>query len=384
MDREKLDILLLDFWQGESLSDEEKQEIRLWLDEDEANRRYYKRLVRDYLRQRWTMRTGLIRRKEERRYRRVAKRKILFRRVATVAAAVCFLLVSGVCYNYWMRERKTVKLLTEGKIEPGVPCAQLMLSSGKIVALGKEKKAIRERQEVAIFVNEEGSIAYQDSLTGAKGQEPEYNKLVVNRGGEFNIVLSDSSVIWVNSATELEYPIRFVGNERVVKLRGEAYFKVKADSLHPFIVDVDGLEIRALGTEFNVNTRKKDKVESVLVKGEVDVRKGNCGAGLHPNQLAIYDLQTNRIVVADVDVRKYIAWKDGDFVFSDDRLEDVMDKISLWYDCHVFYVDPSLKDVRLSGDMKRYGKIEELLHFLKLSTGANFEVKGKTIFISSM
>lgn len=384
MDREKLDILLLDFWQGELLSDEEKQEIRLWLDEDEANRRYYKRLVRDYLRQRWTMRTGLIRRKEERRYRRVAKRRILFRRVATVAAAVCFLLVSGVCYNYWMRERKTVKLLTEGKIEPGVPCAQLMLSSGKIVALGKEKKAIRERQEVAIFVNEKGCIAYQDSLTGAKGQEPEYNKLVVNRGGEFNIVLSDSSVIWVNSATELEYPIRFVGNERVVKLRGEAYFKVKADSLHPFIVDVDGLEIRALGTEFNVNTRKKDKVESVLVKGEVDVRKGNCGAGLHPNQLAIYDLQVNRIVVADVDVRKYIAWKDGDFVFSDDRLEDVMDKISLWYDCHVFYVDPSLKDVRLSGDMKRYGKIEELLHFLKLSTGANFEVKGKTIFISSM
>lgn len=92
MDREKLDILLLDFWQGELLSDEEKQEIRLWLDEDEANRRYYKRLVRDYLRQRWAMRTGLIRRKEERRYRRVAKRRILFRRVATVAAAVCFCL----------------------------------------------------------------------------------------------------------------------------------------------------------------------------------------------------------------------------------------------------------------------------------------------------
>lgn len=384
MDKEKLDILLLDFWQGEPLSDEEKQEIQLWLDENEANRCYYKRLIRDYLRQRWVMKSELICRKEERRYRRVAKQRIRFRRIATIAAAVCFLLVSGVYYNYWMREQKTVKLLAEGKIEPGVPCAQLTLSSGRIVTLGKEKKAIRERQEVAIFVNEEGSIAYQDSLIGTKEQEPEYNKLVVNRGGEFNIVLSDSSIIWVNSETELEYPIRFAGNERVVKLRGEAYFRVKADSLHPFVVDVDGLEIRALGTEFNVNTRRKDKVESVLVKGEVDVRKGNYGTDLHPNQLAIYDLQTNRIVVADVDVRKYIAWKDGDFVFSDDRLEDVMDKISLWYDCHVFYVDPSLKDVRLSGDMKRYGKIEELLHFLKLSTGANFEVKGKTIFISSM
>lgn len=381
MDQEKLDIRLLDFWLGESLSDDERQEIRLWL-EDNANRRYYNRLIRAYLRQRWSMRIGLIRRKEERRYRRVAKRKQLLRQVVSVAAVVCLVVGSGVGYRLWRQERDTVRLLAEGKIEPGFPRAQLVLSTGKVIALGKENKAIRERQDVSIYVNEEGKMAYRDSLLDRE-QEPEYNKLVVNRGGEFNLMLSDSSVIWVNSETELEYPIRFAGNRRVVKLRGEAYFKVKADSLHPFIVEVNGVEVKALGTEFNVNTRKKDKIESVLVKGEIDVRKGECGALIHPNQLAVYDLQTNRIEVAHVDVRKYISWKDGDFVFSDDRLEEVMEKISLWYDCSVFYVDPSLKDVRLSGDMKRYGKIEELLHFLELSTGANFEVKGKVICVSS-
>lgn len=381
MDQEKLDIRLLDFWLGESLSDDERQEIRLWLEEN-ANRRYYNRLIRAYLRQRWSMRNGLIRRKEERRYRRVAKRKQLLRQVVSVAAVVCLVVGSGVGYRLWRQERDTVRLLAEGKIEPGFPRAQLVLSTGKVIALGKENKAIRERQDVSIYVNEEGTMAYRDSLLDRE-QEPEYNKLVVNRGGEFNLMLSDSSVIWVNSETELEYPIRFTGNRRVVKLRGEAYFKVKADSLHPFIVEVNGVEVKALGTEFNVNTRKKDKIESVLVKGEINVRKGECGALVHPNQLAVYDLQTNRIEVAHVDVRKYISWKDGDFVFSDDRLEEVMDKISLWYDCSVFYVDPSLKDVRLSGDMKRYGKIEELLHFLELSTGANFEVKGKAICVSS-
>lgn len=381
MDQEKLDIRLLDFWLGESLSDDERQEIRLWLEEN-ANRRYYNRLIRAYLRQRWSMRIGLIRRKEERRYRRVAKRKQLLRQVVSIAAVVCLVVGSGVGYQLWRQERDTVRLLAEGKIEPGFPRAQLVLSTGKVIALGKENKAIREQQDVSIYVNEEGTMAYRDSLLDRE-QEPEYNKLVVNRGGEFNLMLSDSSVIWVNSETELEYPIRFTGNRRVVKLRGEAYFKVKADSLHPFIVEVNGVEVKALGTEFNVNTRKKDKIESVLVKGEIDVRKGECGALIHPNQLAVYDLQTNRIEVAHVDVRKYISWKDGDFVFSDDRLEEVMDKISLWYDCSVFYVDPSLKDVRLSGDMKRYGKIEELLHFLELSTGANFEVKGKAICVSS-
>ena len=84
-----------------------------------------------------------------------------------------------------------------------------------------------------------------------------------------------------------------------------------------------------------------------------------------------------------MDVRKYIDWKNGDFVFSGDRLEEVMDKLSLWYDCKVFYQNADLKDVRLSGDMKRYGEVEEFLHFLEISTGARFEVQGKTIIVGS-
>ena len=81
----------------------------------------------------------------------------------------------------------------------------------------------------------------------------------------------------------------------------------------------------------------------------------------------------------EVDIRKYIDWTNGDFVFSDDRLEDVMNKLVLWYDCDVVYADEELKEIRLSGDMKRYGEVEEFLHFLKISTGAHFSVKNKTI-----
>ena len=138
-----------------------------------------------------------------------------------------------------------------------------------------------------------------------------------------------------------------------------------------------------MGTEFCVNTRKENKVESVLVEGKVNVRKGDDGVMLQPNQLAVYDVRTNRIEVKNVDVRKYIDWKNGDFVFSGDRLEEVMDKLSLWYDCKVFYQNADLKDVRLSGDMKRYGEVEEFLHFLEISTGARFEVQGKTIIVGS-
>ena len=268
-------------------------------------------------------------------------------------------------------------------IHVGSAKAKLYLSSGDEIALEKENMAIRERQDVAIRVNESGVVAYQDTAVAMTEREMAYNRLVVNRGGEYRIVLSDGSEVWVNSESELVYPILFVGDKRIVKLRGEAYFKVRADAERPFIVDVDGVEVRAVGTEFCVNTRKENKVESVLVEGKVNVRKGDDGVMLQPNQLAVYDVRTNRIEVKNVDVRKYIDWKNGDFVFSGDRLEEVMDKLSLWYVCKVFYQYAVLKDVRLSGDMKRYGEVEEFLHFLEISTGARFEVQGKTIIVGS-
>ena len=138
----------------------------------------------------------------------------------------------------------------------------------------------------------------------------------------------------------------------------------------------------AVGTEFNVNSRKKKVVESVLVKGRVEVENEIRQVMLSPNQLAVCDVETNGIMVKEVDIRKYIDWKNGDFVFSDDRLEDVMNKLSLWYDCDVVYSDEGLKEIRLSGDMKRYSEVEEFLHFLEISTGACFNVKNKTIVVS--
>ena len=83
-----------------------------------------------------------------------------------------------------------------------------------------------------------------------------------------------------------------------------------------------------------------------------------------------------------MDVAACIAWKNGDFVFENERLEDIMEQISRWYDVNIFYRRESSKDIRLSGDMKRYGEVEEFLHFLEISTGAHFNVKNKTIVVS--
>lgn len=306
----------------------------------------------------------------------------MLRRAVAVAACVSALLLAGGGYYWWTGEVRDVPLAESGVIHHGSSKARLFLSTGDVVELGKERKSLREQQAVAIDVEQEGMVAYRDSVTAEETGDVVYNKLVVNRGGEYRIVLADGSEVWVNSESELVYPVRFAGEKRVVRLKGEAYFKVQADADHPFVVEANGVEVAAVGTEFNVNSRKEKVVESVLVKGRVEVENGTRQVMLTPNQLVVCDVETSGIVVKEVDVRKYIDWKNGDFVFSDDRLEDVMNKLALWYDCDVVYADAELKEIRLSGDMKRYGEVEEFLHFLKISTGAHFSVKNKTIVVS--
>ena len=382
MNQEERDIRLLEYWQGESLSSEEVREVESWLGEKEENRRYFEDLQREFLRQRWVMRERLVSRKGERRFRQMARKRAMFRRAVAVAACVSVLLLAGGGYYWWTGEVRNMPLAESGVIHHGSSKARLFLSTGDVVELGKERKSLREQQAVAIDVDQEGTVAYRDSVTAEETGDVVYNKLVVNRGGEYRIVLADGSEVWVNSESELVYPVRFVGKKRVVRLKGEAYFKVQADADHPFVVEANGVEVAAVGTEFNVNSRKEKVVESVLVKGRVGVENGTSQVMLKPNQLAVCDVETSGIVVKEVDIRKYIDWTNGDFVFSDDRLEDVMNKLVLWYDCDVVYADEELKEIRLSGDMKRYGEVEEFLHFLKISTGAHFSVKNKTIVVS--
>ena len=380
MNREEWDARLLAFWQNEPLDEKEREEIRHWLQESEQHRCYYRQLQKSYLRQRWIMREPLIRRKEERRYRLVARRRRIVRRWTVAAASVCLLIAIGIGIYDRVQPGQVMPMAVNAQIEPGCAKAKLYLSSGEEVVLSKEPQSLTERHTF-IDVDGEGAVAYR------KGGEssPEagvYNRLVVERGGEYKLILSDGSEVWVNSATVLEYPVVFSGNRRIVKLNGEAYFKVQADSLRPFIVVVaGGMEVCALGTVFNVNAYAERFVESVLVKGKISVGKEDRRVTLRPAQLAVYDRETGQTDVKDVDIRKYVDWKSGEFIFSDDCLEEIMKKITLWYDCEVVFTDQSLKDMRLSGNMRRYDSVEKILDYLEITTGAKFAVKGRTIFV---
>lgn len=375
MKEQNWDIKLLEYVTGEVVDEKEKQEIESWIAADERNRASFEQIQINYLRQRWFFRSKLIRRKSQWRIR--SKRRHM---VYITSVAASFLLLAGI-FVFWRGEKRKPVMNTYAKemITPGTFRAKLLLASGEKVELTKRKKEILEQPQVRVLTNESGELIYQSKENTPLKEV--YNTLFVERGCEYKMTFSDGSVAWINSSTEIEYPVVFMGDKRVVKLKGEAYFQVKSDSLKPFVIWADGVEIKVTGTEFNVNTHWHNSVETVLVKGEVHVKKDSMEFCLKPSQRAVYDVSSNTMYREDVDVEKYIAWKEGDFLFSEERLEDIMDKLSLWYDCHVFFKSQALKEIRLSGDMRKYGKIEELLHFFESSMEVKFKIEGKSIIV---
>ena len=195
------------------------------------------------------------------------------------------------------------------------------------------------------------------------------------------ITLEDGTEVYFNSETKFRYPVKFEESERRVFLEGEAYFKVKRDE-RPFSVEMGGNRIEVLGTEFNARFYPdEDKQMTTLVSGKVKFISGKDESlELSPGEQAILTSK-GKLIRKSVDVNLYTAWKDGNFVFRKQRLEEVLNTLARWYDVNVFYEDVSRKEVEFTGNIKRFERFEEILYLLRMTGDTDFEVKGKNIFV---
>ena len=361
-----------------------REDVEIWLAESERNREYFREFQRVHLALEWSVYAREVQ-PDFNTFRRKLKKNLNIRVWYSVAAVLVLALsVGGVLF--WRTMEVPVQMAQEISIQPGKPQAILVLSSGEKVEMGMETRQLEERDETSVRVNETGSISYQavrEDETLEKDAEKVMNRLLIPRGGEFNLTLSDGTRVWLNAETELLYPVRFNGKQRVVYLKGEAYFDVAKNKEMPFIVQMeDDVAVRVYGTEFNVNTY--DGVETVLVTGSVSMNQGGKEVLLKPNQKGIFDKSKDGIKVEDVDVLPYVAWKDGDFIFRNESLGSIMDKLSRWYGLDVFYQNGGLRDVHLSGNLKRYKDVQELFRSFEKISDARFKVKGNTVFISKL
>lgn len=305
------------------------------------------------------------------------------------AAVVVLLVGAGVLvYNQHAAESS---LLESGAMaetnRPGNNPALLVNEEGRMLTL-KQAYYVQATQTPQVSVE----VAPHRLYYHVKPSQPQsgiadsllYNTLIVPRGGEYSLVLSDGTEIWLNADSRITYPICFKGTTREVSISGEAYFKVSKYAGKSFIVKTHHGNIRVLGTEFNVKDYPDDKkLTLTLVKGKIDY--GRQGMQRHfelkPNQQLTVDGQ-DPPVLQTVNPYYDICWKDGQFMFQQQKLEDLFRQLERWYDIEVSYTDESLKQLHFSGELSRYKNVDTFVDVFERSAGIKMKIDGKRLIVS--
>ncbi|MFR7811367.1 MAG: FecR family protein [Butyricimonas faecihominis] len=387
MEKTKLDHetedWLIAFLSGE-LDEREEENVRVWLEASQENRNAYESLMKDYLRIRWVQEDVHIREEQAKKiiFSSLKKKRNLTPYYG-VAASIAVLLI--VTLFFFIREDKQVvsEKLVVSEIKPIQSKAMLVLSTGEQIQLTKSTQKIQEQDGSVLKIDSVMGVQY-DSLSTKRAEKPIYNKIVVPRGGEYFVTLSEGTKVWLDADSELEYPVFFSGDFREVKLKGNAYFCVTKKNDKPFVVRAGEFSLKVYGTEFNVNAYDLQNIETVLVNGSIGFKANESTPErmMEPNELAVSDSRTGLSEIHQVDIYPYIAWKNQNIVFVNERLESIMEKMARWYDVTVFFQDESLKDLRFDCNMRRYADIRDLFFFLEKTSNARFALNGRTVVIS--
>ncbi|WP_065218873.1 MULTISPECIES: FecR family protein [Butyricimonas] len=255
----------------------------------------------------------------------------------------------------------------------------LELPGGVRIALDTTKNVTSELNDFGVTMAEGQGLDYSglDSVMDAK---VEYHKIVVPRGGEYNLKLADGTRVWMFAESEIRFPTRFKGSKREVYLSGEAYFEVRHDPAHPFYVKTKSLDVKVLGTSFNVKAyNNMDVVETSLVEGMVSL-KDNV---LRPNMQAVFHKNTGDFSYREINGASYRLRKERVFVFDEERLDDILQEMARWYDFEIFYQNPEMADKRFGFKLEKYEQVETLLDILELTGEVRFVMKGKTLTVMS-
>lgn len=294
------------------------------------------------------------------------------------AASVCLIVGAGVFF--FSQERESPSVRESGA--PGSFGAVLVASDGSrhdLFASGDTIEVLSEHY----IVSDSGGITYT-GLPAVEEERLEYNRVVVSRGHEYMLTLQDGTKVWLNSDSELEYPVTFVRGERRVRLSGEAYFEVARDSLSPFTVEVDGgFHVRVLGTCFNVKAYETDcRYETTLVSGCVRVEDTTgLEVTLRPSEQLVLGRDGSH-EVREVDTRYYLAWHEGWFYFRNESLRQVLLMVGRWYDVEFECGEGvSVDDRQVTGKVRRFDNLKEILGMLSKVTGVEFKEEGDRIVL---
>lgn len=262
------------------------------------------------------------------------------------------------------------------------PDAELVLPNGQKRLLSQEKNTIIVSDSNRDIRTDKQTLIVESSEQEIR--DPEYYTMNVPFGAEYNVLLPDGTKIYLNAGSSLRYPDQFNGEKREVFLTGEAYFEVKSDSLHPFIVHAADVAIQVLGTAFNVNAYPDVPwIKTTLVEGRVEAQCKNNSFIMEAGTQVAYNKETEEAKYFPVNTQQFTSWKDGYYEFEEMPLEELMTIFTRWYNLNIEFADSKVKEIKFSGRLKRYEDLRSLFKMLEYTQDINFIMAEDRIIIQS-
>ena len=375
-------------------TEDEKQQVENWVAEKEEHRLLYEKIVSgksiaEYLKKEGDVKAVTdikavsARVRERIQEKEMGKRRVL-RKWYAVTGAACLIgiILGGVFLNH--EDRESVALVENNPEQVVNEKVMLVLSDGQTIGLAHQgTDSIYIGQ--ATIIKKENQLAYQrrqDTL--GRRVEEERNRIITTVGGDYCFILSDGTKVWLNAESELDFPVDFVGKERVVRLKGEAYFEVKPDAAHPFIVETRGVRTRVLGTSFNIKAYdNEESIFTTLLTGKVKVSaigEENESVVLTPGMQSEWQENGQKMSVKKVNAENFTAWRQGAFMFDNENIMVVTRVLERWYGLKFIY-NENVHEHTFSGRLSKDEPLESILETLTFTGGPQFKIEKDVVYI---
>lgn len=366
---EKIMQLIAEYCSGE-ISSEGMEQLSCWTKLDLRNMQWFEECLKAH---RAGLEMTLTDRLDERKawkqfLLRVPPRQkhmIRYMRVAGVAAVLIFFSVLvGRKFFFYESECALVDAM------PGGIKATLVLNDGQQIALD-EFTQLDISEEKGLFLQRDSgrSSLLTEKIVGEVG----FHTIQVPRGGEFYLMLADSTQVWLNSETELHFPSTFAGGKREVFLSGEACLEVKKNTDAPFIVKTPHGMVTVTGTVFNVSDYPDDRrMITSLLSGRVEVSVEGLQVTLDPMQVALWKAGEIAIEVKQTDVSSAFSWIKGVFDFEDLALNEILMYLSRWYDVTFEFAESDIEEIHFTGGARKYVPLSDFLKAIERACSIRF------------
>ena len=369
------------------LDESEEWKLRAWIDEAEENKRLFMEgvnMVREY---QMVVRSGKDASNSLKHIRekiKARKRRQLWIQITAVASVVILFALSFVFF-YTPKSEEMSPVLA--KVHAGGTKATLIVADGIQVDLTQDNlQEVIGQYGATVLKDKKNELRY-DNVEVNEGieEKPVFHTISAPVGGEYHFTLADGTMVWLNSSSRLTFPTRFTGDTREVLAEGEVYFDVQHDENKPFIVRVNDMSVRVLGTKFCISAYPENEgIMTTLVQGAVQVTSGDNQVVLKPGYQAVIDQRSGAISQRAVELSLYTSWVRGVFEYENMELDDIVVQLARWYDVQFTFSASEYKKRRFTGVVRKYEDLNGVLDMIEKTTNVKFIINGRNVTITSV